>query len=104
MQSKSLPFIIQKEEGLYLKVFVQPRSSRNQIAGVHGDRLKITLTAPPVEDRANRALIEFLSKVFGIKKSAITIKHGETSRKKLVRLEGVPAETVITAMDKSAYI
>ena len=51
--------IIQHPKGLTFKVFVQPRSSRNQILGLHGDALKIKLTAPPVNDAANRMCIQY---------------------------------------------
>lgn len=74
------------KEGLIVTVFVQPRSSKNAIAGKHGDALKIKLTAPPVDGAANKMCQAYLSKTFNIPKSAITIVSGQTSRTKQVRL------------------
>ncbi len=69
-------------QGLAFKVFVQPRSSKNQIVGRHGDALKIKLTAPPVEGAANTMCIKYLAKCLNIPKSAIEIVTGHTARTK----------------------
>ena len=76
-------------EGLCFKVFVQPRSSRNMIAGIHQDALKIKLKAPPVDGAANRMCIEYLAKCLGVAKSSLEITAGLTGRNKtlLVRAE-----------------
>ena len=75
-------------EGLVLNVRVQPKASRNAIIGVHGEALKIALTAPPVDGAANKACVAFLAKQLGLAKSALTILSGKTSRNKrlLIRL------------------
>lgn len=78
--------------GVFIKVKVQPRASRNSIEGAQGGLLKIRLTAPPVEGEANRRLIEFLSEELGIRKSALTIEAGQKSREKRVRVEGLTLE------------
>ncbi|MBI5599890.1 MAG: YggU family protein [Deltaproteobacteria bacterium] len=83
---------------LHLRVFVQPGAKKDEISGTHGNELKIKLAAPPVEGRANKRLVELLARLFKTKKSAITIKHGAASRKKLVKLEGVSAEAAIAAL------
>ena len=75
--------------GVTFAVRVVPRSSRNAVAGVQGDALKVKLTAPPVEGAANTALIEFLAKQLGVRRSAVSIVSGEKSRSKTVRVEGV---------------
>jgi uncharacterized protein (TIGR00251 family) len=72
-----------------IQVRVQPRSSADGIAGVQEGSLKIRLTAPPLEGRANRALQSFLSKRLGIPKSDVEITSGHTSRIKRVKLKGV---------------
>ena len=72
--------------GWVFKVQVQPRSSRNQLVGLQGDALKVKLTAPPVEGRANQACIEVLAEALGVPKSSLRIISGETSRRKLVLL------------------
>lgn len=75
-------------KGVSFAVKVQPRSRKNAITGVVGDALKLSLTAPPVEGKANQALIEFLAGVFEIPRSSITIASGKTSRLKMVNIRG----------------
>jgi len=78
---------IQKNsQGLVFKVLVQPRSSKNMLAGLHDDALKIKLTAPPVNNAANRMSIKFLAKALGIPQSSLEIVSGHTSRNKQVLL------------------
>lgn len=81
-------------KGLYLRVRLQPRSSRNAVDGVQGNCLKVRLTAPPVEGEANKALVEFLSDLLKIKKSSITIDSGFKSREKRVRIDGLTVEAL----------
>ncbi len=76
-------------DGVLIEVRVEPRSSAKEIAGVIGNRLKVRLTAPPVDGAANKQLIEVLSEETGIKKSSITILKGLSSREKLVEIKGV---------------
>lgn len=83
-----------REDGCTFQVRVQPRSRCDQIAGVHGDALRIRLTAPPVEGKANLALCRFLARRLGISISAVEILTGHTSRQKQVRVKGVSAEAV----------
>jgi uncharacterized protein len=73
---------------LFLRVYIQPRASKNEIVGEFDDKLKIRLTAPAIEDKANKALIEFLAKKMKVTKSVIQIVSGEHSRVKLLRVEG----------------
>jgi uncharacterized protein (TIGR00251 family) len=67
-------------------VYVQPRASKNEIVGQHGDAIKVRLTAPPVDGAANEALIAFLAKEARVSKSAVRIVSGETSRRKVVEI------------------
>jgi uncharacterized protein (TIGR00251 family) len=69
-------------EGLLIEVQVQPKSSRNAIVGVHDDALKISLNAPPVEGKANKALVRLLAKCLRCPKSDLAIVSGQTSRRK----------------------
>lgn len=85
-QNPKFPFIESTEKGLFIRVRLQPRSSKNAIDGVQNGALKIKLTAPPVEGEANRALIEFLSDALDVKKSALSIDSGLKSRDKRVRV------------------
>jgi len=75
-----------------LRLRIQPGSSKKSICGLHGEALKVKLFAPPVEGAANKALIAFLSKALGIKKSAISLTSGERSKDKRVFIEGVMLE------------
>lgn len=81
-------------KGIVFAVKVQPRARRNAITGVVGDMLKLTLTAPPVDGRANQAVIEFLAELFEIPRHSVTIASGETSRNKMVRIAGMSREAV----------
>lgn len=80
--------------GATFAVRVQPRARKNAIAGEIGDALKITLTAPPVEGRANDACIHFLADFLKVPRSSITIAAGETSRNKVIRVAGIAAAEV----------
>ena len=75
-------------------VRVQPRSSRNAVEGLHGDALKVRLTAPPVEGAANDALVVLLADELGVPRRSIRIITGEKSRYKLVEVDGIAAEAV----------
>lgn len=75
-------------DGIVLSLHVQPRSSRNEVCGVHGDALKVRLTSPPVDGAANKLCREFLAELFKVPKSAIDIVSGEASRHKRVRITG----------------
>jgi len=83
------PFLKARKEGLTLQILLAPRSKSNSIRGMHGDRLKIALTAPPVDGKANAALCKFLAKLFGVRLSDIAVIHGLTSREKVVAVAGV---------------
>jgi len=89
MSSSQLPFLTAAKGGLYLSLRIQPGSSKKEICGLHGKALKVKLFAPPVEGAANKALIAFLSKALGIKKSSMTLTSGERSKDKRVFIEGV---------------
>ncbi|QTA93703.1 DUF167 domain-containing protein [Desulfonema magnum] len=79
-------FIQENSDGVMFKIFVQPKSSKNAIVGLHGDALKIKLTAPPVDGAANKMCIKYLSKCLGIPKSLIEIRSGHTGRTKQILL------------------
>lgn len=73
-------------ETLILNLHIQPRASRDELAGPHGDRLKVRITAPPVDGKANEHLIRFLARCFGVPKSNITLLSGETGRDKRISI------------------
>jgi uncharacterized protein (TIGR00251 family) len=76
-------------KGITFAVKVHPRARKNAITGTVGDALKLALTAPPVEGKANQAVIEFFAALFQIPRSSVTIASGETSRNKVIRIAGV---------------
>ncbi len=73
-------------DDLILPVLLQPKASRDKFVGWQGDELKITITAPPIDGKANTHLIKFLAKQFKVAKGAITIEAGELSRHKRLRI------------------
>lgn len=77
-----------REDGgaVVLTLHVQPGASRTEVAGMHGDALKVRLAAPPVEGRANDALRRYLADAFGVPMRNVVIERGETSRRKVVRV------------------
>ena len=75
--------------GATFAVKVHPRARKNAITGVVGDALKLALTAPPVDGKANQAVIEFFADLFAIPRSSVTIASGETNRNKVIRISGL---------------
>jgi uncharacterized protein len=80
--------------GATFAVRVHPRAKKNAVAGLIGDALKLSLTAPPVEGRANDACIAFLAELLKVPRSSITIAAGASGRNKVVRVAGVTADAV----------
>ena len=76
---------------LVLEVRVQPRASRSEFAGLHGDRVRVRLQAPPVDGRANAALVEFLAEAFDVPRARVSIEHGLAGRDKRVRIRDAGA-------------
>lgn len=71
---------------LLLQVQVQPRASHDAVAGVIGDYVKIRITAPPVEGKANEHLIAYVARLFGVPKKSVKLEHGRTSKRKVLRI------------------
>ena len=76
-------------EGVTLALRVQPRASRTGFGDVLGDHRKLAVSAPPVDGKANAAVIKFLAKFFGVPKSSVRILHGETGKLKTVAIHGL---------------
>lgn len=85
-------FMTETPEGVVLGVRAQPRSSRAGLDGVVGDALKVRIRSAPVDGKANKELVETLADAFGVPKSRVVIKGGETSKTKRILLCGVTAE------------
>ena len=90
--------IAETADGVIFTVHVQPRASRNEICGIQGDELKLRLTAPPVEDAANKLCVELLAKALKVAKSRVTITAGAKSRHKTVKVEGIGLEPVLSLL------
>lgn len=83
---KKHPWYQWQEENLLLTIRVQPRASRDEIVGPYQDALKVRITAPPVDGKANTHLIRFLAKCFGVAPSRIDLISGEIGRQKRLRI------------------
>jgi uncharacterized protein (TIGR00251 family) len=86
-------------QGVQFSLRVQPRASRNAVAGVMGDAIKLAITAPPVDGKANQAVVEYLAELLKVSKSSVTIVSGETGRNKLVAIRGVTVAQVCKALE-----
>ena len=83
-----------EQAGLTLDIQVVPRASRAAVGPWVGDRLRVAVTAPPVDGAANAAVIETLADAFGVRKAAVTILRGERGRRKTVRIAGATRATL----------
>ena len=80
--------------GVTFAVKVHPRARKNAITGELGSALKLSLTAPPIDGKANEACIEFFAKLLKVPRSSVTIASGQTSRAKMIRVAGISVEEV----------
>jgi uncharacterized protein (TIGR00251 family) len=80
------PWLRVAGDAVDLALHVQPGAKRTEAAGTHGDAMKLRLAAPPLEGKANAELVRFLAEAFGVPQRQVSIVHGETSRRKLVRV------------------
>jgi len=77
-----------------LTLHIQPGAKKTEFAGLHGDALKIRLAAPPVDGKANEALVKFVAETLKLPKSAVTLKSGQTSRRKVLEVQGAEAASI----------
>ena len=84
--------------GVRLRIHLQPGASRNEAAGLHGDRLKIRIMAPPVDGKANQALIDWLADQLAVPARSVRLVRGDTSRAKDLIIEGTSVEAVRLAL------
>ena len=85
---------VHESSSVTFSVKVHPRAKKNAITGELGDALKLSLTAPPLERRANEACIEFFAKLLKVPRSSVTIASGQTGRIKVIRVIGLSADEV----------
>jgi uncharacterized protein (TIGR00251 family) len=93
---KRLIAIRESGGGVTFAVKVHPRAKKNAISGELGDALKLSLTAPPIDGKANQACVEFLAKLLKVPRDSVTIASGQTGRNKVIRVSGLSAEEVRT--------
>ena len=86
-------------DDVIFEVHVQPGAKRPGVLGVHGGALKVGVSSPAQEGRANKALCELLGKALGVRRSAVTIVTGERRRRKVVRVAGVTAERLYALVE-----
>jgi uncharacterized protein (TIGR00251 family) len=77
-----------------LTLHIQPGAKKTEFAGLHGDALKIRLAAPPVDGKANEALVKFVAETLKLPKSAVNLKSGQTSRRKVLEVQGADASAI----------
>jgi uncharacterized protein (TIGR00251 family) len=80
--------------GVTFTVKVHPRAKKNAITGELGDTLKLSLTAPPIDGKANEACIEFFARLLKVARSSVTIASGQSSRRKVIRVVGISTEEI----------
>ncbi len=96
-------FVSDSKDGVILRIQVQPRASRDEVVGPHGDALKIRITAPPVAGAANKHLLKFLANKLQVAKSQMSIASGATSRAKSIAIEGISAKEVRQRLTKQGF-
>ena len=85
-------------DGVAIDVLVSPRASRARFGPVHGDRVKVAVTAPPVDGEANAAVVELVARTLGVARWAVSVTSGQSSRRKTVTVRGVDAARVQAAV------
>ena len=88
--------------GVRFRVHVQPRASRNEICAIQGDEIRLRLTAPPVDDAANRLCIEFFADRLKVAKSRISIVSGAKSRHKTLNVDGMDSNELVSLLGLTA--
>ncbi len=91
----------EEKNGVLLKIKVQPKASHNQIVGIMEDALKIRLTAPPVDGKANLACLKFLAETLGVSRQQVELVSGQTGRQKLIRIAGLSPAQIQQALGLS---
>ena len=96
-------FAIESADGLEIKVFIQPRSAKTRFHGLHGDAIKLSVAAPPLEGKANEELCRYFAEEFDVPRRSVTVLSGTRSRHKRVLIKGKTLSDlrlVLTEIDK----
>lgn len=91
---------IKKDGRLLVSVHVQPNASATQLVGLHGDALKVRLQSPPVDGKANKALIAYFARLLGLPKSSVRISKGKSSRAKTLEVRGIDQATLCSLLQR----
>ena len=91
-------YVEETDEGAVVHVFVQPRAAKNAAVGVHGRALKLKVTAPAVDDRANRATLDLLADLLEVSRAGLSLVGGRASRNKRIAVSGLTPQAVATAL------
>ena len=84
-----------RENGILVHIYVQPRASKNAFAGIHDGAVKLRITAPPVDGKANALIIEILAKMFHVSRLAVSLASGQQSRRKRFRVAGISYDAAL---------
>lgn len=87
------------EDGVEVQLLVVPRASRSRVIGMHGDRIKVQLVAPPVDGAANAELVAVLAELLDVPRRSVTIVRGDTNKRKTVRIEAGNPEAIRRALE-----
>jgi len=96
--------ISEEGDSVILNMRIQPRSAKNEVIGIHGNALKIRLTSPPVEGKANEQCISFVANLFHVNRSSIELVSGKKGRDKRIRISGFTKEQIITFLESNGYV
>lgn len=88
----------QQQDGVLLRVYVQPKARKEQFVGLHGDRLKVAVTEPPDKGKANEAVVQLIAESVGTAPSNVSLVRGQTSRQKDLLILGPSIEVIITRL------
>lgn len=88
------------DDGIVVGVRVQPKASSNRITGLHGDALKVCVTAAPTDGKANKAVVALLAKAFGVKKYDVSIVSGQSSRTKNVEIKNCSKNEILNIINE----
>ena len=96
---QEIPFqLLETADGVQVRIHAQPRARRSELAGIHNGALKIKIAAPPVDDAANRAIVDFFAALLDVPKSRVRIAAGLKSRSKTLFIEGVSSDRFISTL------
>jgi len=92
------------DSAILVRVHAQPRAARNAVAGIHDGALKLRITAPPVEGKANALIVEILAKMFRVPKTAVSLVSGPQSKHKRFRIAGIDLPAALATVGKAAAV